>query len=328
MFRTYLEQCTNEAQSAEAHRILLAELEGAYVERQGTVLRAEARVRELLSRVGATVPEEAQALSALLAELNARYRAAYAALTTAKLEWERAHAAREALTASLAGKDEAQLRARFAGTGVENTEELRRKQAFLKESLAGMERKCAELERRESALAATVRDPAQTEGQLAELRARHKRATRRLSALELAIGAMDEAVTGLREGLLPKLCEKASAHLSAMTGGAYQKLYPATDLSVSLDSEKGPLPLSHFSAGCRDAAHLSLRLALLDTLCEERLPLLFDEALSRLDDERARALLQLLWEYSLSGGQCLLFTCHNREAAFLSDKDFTHFELQ
>jgi uncharacterized protein YhaN len=80
-----------------------------------------------------------------------------------------------------------------------------------------------------------------------------------------------------------------------------------------------PLPLSRFSAGCRDAAHLSLRLALLKTLSDERLPLLFDEAFSRLDDERARALLSILQAYANAGGQVLLFTCHSRERVMLSD---------
>ena len=167
-----------------------------------------------------------------------------------------------------------------------------------------------------------------TEGELAAVREQYKSATRRHAALELALVAMEEGVQSLREGLLPKLCEKASAHMSALTGGAYQTLYPTADLCVSLDGDNGPLPLSHFSAGCRDAAHLSLRLGLLDTLCKERVPLLFDEALARLDDDRAYALLQLLWEYCHAGSQCLLFTCHKREAAFLADKDFTHFELQ
>ena len=80
-----------------------------------------------------------------------------------------------------------------------------------------------------------------------------------------------------------------------------------------------PLPLSRFSAGCRDAAHLSLRLALLATLSEEQLPLFFDEAFSRLDDDRARALLALLRRYAAGGGQVLLFTCHSRERAWLAD---------
>jgi len=328
LFRTYLEQSAAEAQSAEAHRLLLSEIEGAYTEKYSIVTRTEMRVRELLTGVGVAVPARLEAIPALLDELEARYRAACAALTSARSEWERACAARDALSTLLEGKNEAELRARFAGAGVENVEDLRRKQAFLKETLAGLEKKYAEVSRRESALAGTSRDPASTEEQLASLRAQHKRATRRHAALELALEALEQAVRGLGEELLPKLCEKASAHLATVTGGAYQKLYPAADLSVSLDSERGPLPLSHFSAGCRDAAHLALRLGLLDTLCEERLPLLLDEALSRLDDDRAYALMRVLQEYCDAGGQCLLFTCHGREAAFLEGKVFTHFELQ
>jgi uncharacterized protein YhaN len=144
----------------------------------------------------------------------------------------------------------------------------------------------------------------------------------------MALSAMEEATRSLGEGVIPQICERASAHLSALTGGAYQKIYVGADLSVQLDSDKGPLPLLRFSAGCRDAAHLALRLGLLDTLSEERLPLLFDEAFSRLDDARAKALLRLLLTYCRAGGQCLLFTCHSREAAFLAGEEFTHFELQ
>ncbi len=328
MFRTYLEQCTTEAQSAEAHRMLLSELEGVYAEKEGRVARAEARVRERLFDGGLTVPEELEAIPALLTECEVRYRGAQEMLLAARGEWERAAAAWEALARSLEGKDEAEHRARFAGTGVCDPEELRRKQAFLRETLAGLEKKCADAERREITLSATAKDPAAQEGELAALRAEHRSATRRLLALEMALSAMEQATRALGEGLIPQLCERASAHLYALTGGTYQRIYTGADLSVSLDSDKGPLPLSHFSAGCRDAAHLALRLGLLDTLSQERLPLLFDEAFSRLDDDRARGLLRLLLEYCRAGGQCLLFTCHSREANFLAGEDFTHFELQ
>lgn len=328
MFRTYLEQCAAEAESAEAHRAVLADMENAYAEKAERVVRAEARVRECLFDGGLSVPEEMEAIPELLAECEARYRGAQEMLQMAKGEWERAEAAFEALTKSLEGKNESELRSRFAHVGVWNPDELRRKQAFLREALAGLEKKCADTERREIALAATAKDPVSGESELSALRAEHRSATRRLAALEMAIGAMEEATRSLGEGIIPRLCEKASTHLATLTCGAYKHIYAGADLSVSLDSEKGPLPLSHFSAGCRDAAHLALRLGLLDVLSEERLPLLLDEALSRLDDERAAELLTLLVEYCHAGGQCLLFTCHSREGNFLADKEITHFELQ
>ena len=328
MFRTYLEQCATEAQSAEAHHALLNELELVYAEKQGRAARAEARVRACLFDGGLTVPEEIEAIPALLAECETRYRGAQELLLSARSEWERAAAAWEALSKSLEGKNEAELRARIAGVSTLDPEELRRKQVFLRETLAGLEKKLADTERREITLAATAKDPAVGEGELAALRTEHRNATRRLAALEMAMSAMEEATRSLGEGLIPRLCERASAHLHALTGGAYQRLYAGADLAISLDSDKGPLPLSHFSAGCRDAAHLALRLGLLDTLSQERLPLLFDEAFSRLDDERARGLLRLLLEYCRAGGQCLLFTCHRREAELLAGEAFTHFELQ
>ena len=328
MFRTYLEQCAAEAESAEAHRAVLADMEGAYAEKEARVARAETRVRECLFDGGLSVPEEMDAIPDLLVECEARYRGAQEMLQAAKGEWERAQAAWEALTRSLEGKNEAELRARFASVSVWNPDELRRKQSFLRETLAGLEKKCADTERREIALAATAKDPVAGESELAALRAEHRSATRRLAALEMAIGAMEQATRSLGEGLIPRLCDKASAHLATLTCGAYKRIYAGADLSVSLDSERGPLPLSHFSAGCRDAAHLALRLGLLDVLSEERLPLLLDEALSRLDDERAAELLTLLVEYCHAGGQCLLFTCHSREGNFLADKEITHFELQ
>ena len=289
---------------------------------------AEARVRACLFESGLTVPEEMDAIPALLTECETHYRGAQETLLEARGEWERAAAAWQALEKTLEGKNEAQLRARLAVSGDTPPEELLRKQAFLRESLAGLEKKCNEAERREITLSATAQEPAAKESELAALRAEHRGATRRLMALEMALGAMEEATRTLGDGMIPQLCERASAHLCTLTGGAYQRIYAGADLAVSLDSDKGPLPLSHFSAGCRDAAHLSLRLGLLDILTEERLPLLFDEAFSRLDDARARGLLQLLSAYCRAGGQCLLFTCHSREATFLGAQEFTHFELQ
>lgn len=326
MFRTYLEQCTEEAKSAAAHRVLLDGMESAYAEKEARIARAEAHVRECLFDGGLRVPEEADAIPALLSECETHYRGAQEMLAAARGEWERAHAAWEALAKSLEGKNEAELRARMVFAGGD-TEELRRKQSFLREALAGLEKKCAEAERREIALAATAKDPVLGESELAALRAEHKSATRRLSALEMALGAMEQAAHSLGEGLIPQVCEHASAHLRTLTDGAYQRIYAGAELAIRLDSDKGPLPLSHFSAGCRDAAHLSLRLGLLDAIGKERLPLLLDEALARLDDDRARGLLRILLAYCRAGGQCLLFTCHRREADFLLGEELTHFEL-
>ncbi len=96
-------------------------------------------------------------------------------------------------------------------------------------------------------------------------------------------------------------------------------LHLGADFSMLLDAEGTRHPLACFSAGCRDAAYLSLRMALTDLLTREPMPFLFDEPAARLDDRRTAALLSLLVQLSKNGRQCLLFTCHHREAAMLTE---------
>jgi len=332
MFRTYLEQCAAEAETAAAHREVLGELEGSYAAKEKEKAEAEARLCACLHDCGISLPESVAQIPALLDTFEKERRAREEALSAAHLEYERTTAAWEALARPLAGKNEADLRARTrvidGNVQTEDEETLRRKQGFLRESLTELETKLAAFEREESALCATAKDPAAEEAALQAARTALAQSKGRLEALELAISAMDGAARSLRDGLAPRLCRAATAHFATLTEGAYQTLHAGKDLSVLLDSDRGPLPLSHFSAGCRDAAHLSLRLGLLEILSEKTLPLLLDEAFSRLDDQRARALLGLLMRYCESGGQVLLFTCHSREATFLADEVFTHFELQ
>ena len=69
------------------------------------------------------------------------------------------------------------------------------------------------------------------------------------------------------------------------------------------------------SAGTRDAAYLSLRIALAMQLFSEELPpLMLDDALCQIDDRRMLRILTLLSKLGEQELQCLLFTCHRREA--------------
>lgn len=328
MFRTYLGQCAAEAQSYEAHRSVLEGLERERATFLAQESGAEDYIKQLMQQYGfSDVYQTVEDLPHCLEALRERQQRQQAELENARLETERAQAAVEALAPSLAGKNEAALRARFVRAPEEGSEVLLRKQAFLKEGIAGMEQKLGACTQRIAALEATAKDPIQVQARLQLLTEELSHARTRLEAVDLAISAMESAVDTLRRGLTPKLCEEASAILSVLTDGAYTVLHPAPDFSVRLESEVGALPLSRFSAGCRDAAHLALRLGLLATLSEQRLPLLLDEAFARLDDGRTCALLSLLQNYCAAGGQCLLFSCHRREGAFLDGSDFTHIPL-
>lgn len=335
MFRTYLERCAEEASAKAEHQAILDEMEREYTALAKEALAAEARIREVLVEAGYQAQDcTVEAAPALLREISALRADAANERARAVAELERATAVVDALRRRTEGYDEEELRARAdamleKGSGVISATGggARERQARLRESIQALESKRAEALREEIALAATVKDPAESEAELQRLYTERDRAEHRLAVLNLALEALEEAVSSLHKGVTPRLCEVASAHFEKLTGGAHKRLYPAADLSLMLESDKGPLPLSHFSAGCRDAAHLALRLGLLSTITQKQMPLLFDEAFARLDDERTSSLLALLCSFAEEGGQSLLFTCHTREAELLEDADFTYITL-
>ena len=331
MLRTYFEQCRREEESYLASTAKLAEAEARCADAEAALAAAAAELNGVFAADGgqgapAVTPE---AVRARLAELEGARREAMAELSAAELSLERAKGVTQTLSARLVGQDEAYLRARLAATApVGDVQKLKAEQALLEESLSGLERKRAEAERAESALAALSRDPAAAEAERAGVAAELSAARHRLNALLLAIRALSDASDDLRRGVTPRLREDASAFFSELTGGKYSEMNLSSDFAITLDVGGRALPLTRFSAGCRDAAHLALRLALLKTLSKERLPLLLDEALSRFDNGRARALLDVLLAYCREGGQCFLFTCHTREGEWLlGDSSVARFSL-
>ena len=142
------------------------------------------------------------------------------------------------------------------------------------------------------------------------------RAEQYADALALAIESLQNAAKSMSGSVTPALVKDASAMIRTLSGGRYTELNTSTAFTPSLLLEDGrPVPLELLSGGTRDAAYLSLRIALMMQIYAGELPpLLMDEALCQIDDRRAAELLALLSRMSDEQMQILLFTCHHREA--------------
>ena len=70
------------------------------------------------------------------------------------------------------------------------------------------------------------------------------------------------------------------------------------------------------STGTIDELYLSLRLAMLDEISKEKMPIILDEPFAYFDDERLENSLLFLNEKS-SEHQIILFTCTEREKQIL-----------
>ena len=140
----------------------------------------------------------------------------------------------------------------------------------------------------------------------------------RLDAVKLAMETINEASLSIKSDVTPKIRDRAQRNLSLVTNGKYNELFIDQNMSLSVFADGATRPIDSLSKGSLDAAYFSVRLALLQTLMNDKKPPLYmDETLSQLDDGRAENTLRAIGEHS-KNSQCILFTCQGRDVALAS----------
>ncbi len=227
-------------------------------------------------------------------------------------------AALERLNESLGGYDRQFLQskaARLDRSEVIGDEEHRRRRDECARVLREAYDNQTALERRIAFAEAQEQSPARVAAQLDAARAELSRLEHKADAMTLALEAINSASGQLRRGFTPALRAEAQKLLTVFTDGEFDQIGIADDFALSARLDGATRPASLLSGGTRDAVYLAVRFALTRLLCRDELPpLLLDESLTQLDDRRAGHVLDILGGWCRAGGQCLLFTCHGREA--------------
>ena len=88
------------------------------------------------------------------------------------------------------------------------------------------------------------------------------------------------------------------------------------------------IPAERLSVGTIDQLYLSLRLAMLDEIAREKVPIILDEAFAYYDDERLKNILIYLTT-EFSDRQIIILTCTQREKEILENLEikFNFIEL-
>lgn len=164
--------------------------------------------------------------------------------------------------------------------------------------------------------ALAIGDPMALKSEHAQLLEQRDALERQYAALALAIEMLGRADAELQSRFSPQLAQKAADYMDYLTGGRYDELVLARDLSAKARSADDPTPrdTAYLSAGTADLLYLSVRLALCELTCptDDPCPLVLDDTLVNFDDARARRAMALFREIA-QHRQVILFTCHERD---------------
>ena len=208
----------------------------------------------------------------------------------------------------------------------EVNEALREKEFYTKATVC-LREKAAELEKELAVLYATVENPTMLGDKVNELTNTISALTKKLNAYVLAYDKLSEASEALRLGVSPRLARSAADMLSEMTSGKYDTVGIDKNLEMKYEAEGKTRDIDYMSAGTRDLAYYSLRLALIELLYKKQQPpVIFDESFARLDDTRMDSFFSVIGKKEL---QTLIFTSQTRDAKRMQEMDisFNHIKL-
>lgn len=152
------------------------------------------------------------------------------------------------------------------------------------------------------------------EGEIEELRSSMEDLNFEREALELSKATLLRVMLENKEDNLPKIIEKTSLYFREITEDKYEYVMIDDDLKLSVKSRDLGITIDekNLSTGTIGQLYLSFRLALIEIISEEKIPLIMDDALLTFDDRRARTTMKLLRKIS-EDRQVLYFTSSTRD---------------
>lgn len=143
-----------------------------------------------------------------------------------------------------------------------------------------------------------------------------KRLKKTARALEIASETMEKAAASMSKDFGTVLNEKASKILAKVTDGKYTRLLIEDSLKLILLSEGRRIPAERVSRGTVEQVYFALRMAALEILYGEEVPVILDDAFGCYDEKRLKYTLKWLSEQSR---QVIIFSCQKRELEILNE---------
>ncbi len=148
-------------------------------------------------------------------------------------------------------------------------------------------------------------------------------------SIELAKNLLAKSYEKMKNSVSPIFTEKLSKNIEKITKGKYSNIFFSDEQGLTVELENGNyIPAERLSIGTIDQLYLSLRLAMLDEVSKEKIPIILDESFAYYDDERLKNILSFLVN-EFSDRQIILLTCTEREKEILDSEsvNYNYIEL-
>lgn len=141
---------------------------------------------------------------------------------------------------------------------------------------------------------------------------------RKIKAINVAKEVILKISRDIHNQFAPRINKDVSMLIGNITDGRYTNVKIDENLGISVENpqSKEIVPLDSLSGGTMDQMHFALRFSLINSIKDERLPLILDDCFIQYDDKRLENILKYLDKVS-KNMQILLFTCQNREKEIL-----------
>ena len=131
---------------------------------------------------------------------------------------------------------------------------------------------------------------------------------------------LEEAYSEMKKNITPKFNQSLSKNIEKISNGKYKNIIINDNITVELEDGRY-VPAESLSIGTIEQIYLSLRLAIMNEITKEKLPVMLDEAFAYYDDKRLEAALEFL---SKIDNQVILFTCTDREKNLLDKNNIQY----
>ena len=131
---------------------------------------------------------------------------------------------------------------------------------------------------------------------------------------------LEEAYSEMKKNITPKFNQSLSKNIEEISNGKYKNIIINDNITVELEDGRY-VPAESLSIGTIEQIYLSLRLAIMNEITKEKLPVMLDEAFAYYDDKRLEAALEFL---SKIDNQVILFTCTDREKNLLDKNNIQY----